>query len=196
MPKRLKRLLPVKRYWIVDRCWNVLFVQVTSECIPFGCDDDEQMVIAPACFFLCRDREFCKCRAVDRGNLTPAAVRSFQSLKFDAQDRRLQFVEPAVVSQDLRSVILPLAIVPQQAGLARNLGVGRDDHAAVSVTAEVFRGVKTERSRGSEGAASTPGRVAAMSLRRILNERNSERGKFLESRRHSIEMYRDCSLRP
>src|SRR5688572_24350462 len=114
----------------------------------------------------------------------------------DAEVRGLQFVEPAVVSQDLRGVILPLAIVPQQAGLACNLGVGRDDHAAVSISAEVFRGVKTERSRRSEGAASPPGRIAAMSLRRILNERNAERGKFLESSRHSIEMYRDCSLRP
>ena len=78
------------------------FGEVSAELISLWRRDDEQMTVARTCFRLESDRQLSKCLAIPFGDGAAAIVPLVEPPKLDAQDRSVQLVEAAVLSQDLR----------------------------------------------------------------------------------------------
>ena len=72
-------------------------------------------------------------------------------LQLDGQDGGLDPVEAAVDPLDLVDVLLERAVVGEEAGLAGEGIVVRDQRPRVAVGAEVFPGIEAERPGQAEG---------------------------------------------
>src|SRR5689334_15598194 len=135
-----------------------------AQFIPVRTRDDEQMPIAGTGFRLHPNRQVAQSGAIPLRDTAPAAVPILQSPEFHTQNRGMQFIEPAVLTDDLGRIVLALAVIAEKPALLRKPRIGRDDHSAISVGPKVFRRIETKRRCTPESATSPPTGVAAMSL--------------------------------
>ena len=84
----------------------------------------------------------------------PAAgrVERIDAPEFDADNRRLKFIEAAVVAQQVMVVSLLAAVVAQHPDAVDRLFVPGDNHAAIPVAGEVFAREKAEAAAFPHGA--------------------------------------------
>ncbi len=97
----------------------------------------------------------------------------------DAQRRRLQLVEARVVADVLERLLRLRAVEAEHPDPLRELGVAHRDQAAVAEAEEVLGRIEAER-RGDPGAGDLR---RAEGLRRVLDDRQAERGQLGERRR-------------
>src|SRR5215469_4715012 len=102
-----------------------------AQSIPLGSCDDEQMPIAGTGFRLHPNRQLTERGAIPLRNMAPAAVPILQFPELHTQDRGMQFIEPAVLTEDLGRIILALAVIVEKATLLSETGIGCDDHATI-----------------------------------------------------------------
>src|SRR5215467_8976453 len=107
----------------------------------------------------------------------------------------MQFIEPAVLTEDVRRMILVLAVIADKTALLRQPRIGRDDHPAVPVRPQILGRVETKGGCTPESATSAPVGIAAMSLSGILEDLWGNARDFLQPCRHSIKVHRNYRFR-
>src|SRR5262249_30688700 len=107
----------------------------------------------------------------------------------------MQFIEPAVLTEDVRRIILVLAVIADKTALLRQPEIGRYDHTAVSVRPQILGRVKTKRGRTPESATSAPTGIAAMSLSGIFEDLCANTCDFFQPRRHPIQVHGNYRFR-
>src|SRR5205807_6017007 len=95
-----------------------------------------------------------------------------------SQDCGLDGIETAVPAQLFMDITARAPVIAQAAHARRHFRIIGGHHASVAVSAEVLRGIKTER-RGDSHCSCAPSSAAiapsgANSLRRIFNHRQME----------------------
>src|SRR5205823_11660625 len=122
--------LLMQRQWIMEPRRDALALQELAHAIAFGDTNDEQVVDRPALHGLRDDpnlrlqRQALAVTGSD-GPASSSPVREVAQL--DAQKRRLQRVETAVVALDVVIVLLRLAVLAQLAHQRQALRLGRRD---------------------------------------------------------------------
>src|SRR5437899_5334985 len=106
--------------------------------------------------------------------LPPAGVPPFEASQLDAQDRRLDLVEPRVVANDRVVVARRLTVLAQSAELFGEPVVVGGDAPRLAVGSEVLRAVEGEAAHAAGGAGFGLPVVKkrAVRLRRVLDDRD------------------------
>src|SRR5262249_57269772 len=99
------------------------------------------------------------------------AIPLIKSSELHTEDCSVDFIQPAVPSQCLGSIILPLAVIAQQPDLLGNCRIGRNDHSTVAIGSKVFCGIEAERSSAPIRTTPSPICMAAVSLRGVFHNR-------------------------
>src|SRR4051812_47151530 len=113
-------------------------------------------------------RRFGECVRVGRGDLGAAFVPALEVRKPRPQDRRLQFVEPAVHTYVDVVIAVGLPVLADSAQTFGELVVVRYDRAPVAERGEVLRRVKAEATEPADRSRDATVQARARRLRAIL----------------------------
>src|SRR5882672_3253125 len=94
--------LPMKWNRVVNQGRNIQRRQVRPQLVSFGSCDDKEMIVARSTLRLQSQRQVGECFAVPPGNLASAAIAVIKCPQFDAQDRGMELVKAAVLTEDFR----------------------------------------------------------------------------------------------
>src|SRR6267142_5334933 len=153
------------------------------------------MIMAGSSFRLRAQRQIGKCFAVPRRNLAPAPIPVVERPQFDAQDRGMEFVETAVLTEAFGRIALMLAIVAQKPRPPNDFRVRRHDDSSITVRTQILRRIETECGRCTEGPAAPHFASLPVRLRGVFYKRNSAFRDFLQSSGHTVKMNRHDCLR-
>src|SRR5215207_1854973 len=78
-----ERLLTMERYGVMNRGRNILGGKMPLKCVAIRRRDDEQVIVALACFLLRLDRQFRKGNAVGRCDFSTSPVCAIETAQFD-----------------------------------------------------------------------------------------------------------------
>ena len=176
--------LEVNRPWVLNAGVDAVVGEPFPQAIPRRLPDDIGAVDVRCVWPLDRNLRSGHLEAsiVAAGEVAPLRVPSVEMPKLDTQDGCLQFVHTAVEAPKMVLEAPSLSIVPQQAKMLRVIGGSGDDHAAVTVAAEVLRRVEAEAAE----QAKTPYLLALvrcpMSLAGILDDFEPSGGRNREQR--------------
>src|SRR5580704_1588549 len=103
------------------------------------------------------------------GASLPTGRPRIQMTQLDAQNRRLESVEPTVGAKDVVIVLLLAAVDPEHAEAFSHFIVIRSNHSAIARAAQILRGEEAEGSEVSDGPYVLVAVTGTDSLRGILD---------------------------
>jgi hypothetical protein len=123
-------------------------------------------------------------RVVAGGDRGSPGVLGIEIAQPDAQDRRLQFIQPAVHAGLGAHVTLAPSILAQRRDPRAQLRIRRRHDAAVAERAEILRGIEAEGRHVPEAADTLAGDRRAMGLGAVLDDPDPRRPGQRQDPRH------------
>src|SRR5690349_5049051 len=155
---------------VVNTCLNSKTVEVLLQFFAPACAHDVEMKDVLAARIERRhDEVFSQTIRIDRGVSTTRGIPRIKMLQLHIQYCRLHCIEPRVRALFDVHIFLLLSVVSEAVNLLRKVVVVSRDRTAITISTEIFPGVKTETTCETERAAALAQKARAMCLRCILD---------------------------
>jgi hypothetical protein len=167
----LEGAVQVQRQRIMDGGADAFRLQALQHSIAMGDANDVEVPGVPGDDLRARHRQLAQELVVADGGGGATRVPVGEVRQFDAQDRSLQFVEPAVRPPQRMVILLGRAVIAHGAQALGDLAVVGGHGAAVAPGAQVLAGIEAP----GGGASMCPGAGGAMRLAGVFDDGQAQR---------------------
>src|SRR5271157_3293428 len=177
----------MERHGIMDTRRDLLLPEVRHEGITIPHPDGIDMVYVPAIISLARRSEAVCTREQLRVEPRIASTRFIpcvDMLQLYAQHRTLEAIHSGVPSDHVMVILPRLTVVPEHPNLVCELVVIRHGRTSLSVSTEVFTGIKAETAHIANGACFLPFVLRPMGLGSVFDNVEFALARGLNDRAH------------